>query len=156
MMMSLGLFVFKLNTLPYQTLGRIVNYNWQENTRIGQRPVSQFLGLGKESVKLSGLLLPEVTGGISYLQTLEAMAESGRAWPLIEGSGTIYGMFIIESMTHDNTQINSNGQARSINFSVNLKRVDESQAAMFGDLLAQAEGLFNKASLSVSNFIHGA
>ncbi|MBV6818195.1 phage tail protein [Rahnella sp. PD12R] len=156
MMMSLGLFVFKLNTLPYQTLGRIVNYNWQENTRIGQRPVSQFLGLGKESMKLSGLLLPEVTGGISYLQTLEAMAESGRAWPLIEGSGTIYGMFIIESMTHDNTQINSNGQARSINFSVNLKRVDESQAAMFGDLLAQAEGLFNKASSSVSNFIHGA
>lgn len=155
MMMSLGLFVFKLNTLPYQTLGRIVNYNWQENTRIGQRPVSQFLGLGKESVKLSGLLLPEVTGGISYLQTLEAMAESGRAWPLIEGSGTIYGMFIIESMTHDNTQINSNGQARSINFSVNLKRVDESQAAMFGDLLAQAEGLFNKASSAVSNFVHG-
>lgn len=156
MMMSLGLFVFKLNTLPYQTLGRIVNYNWQENTRIGQRPVSQFLGLGKESVKLSGLLLPEVTGGISYLQVLEGMAESGRAWPLIEGSGTIYGMFIIESMTHDNTQINSNGQARSINFSVNLKRVDESQAAMFGDLLAQAEGLFNKASSAVSNFIHGA
>lgn len=155
MMMSLGLFVFKLNTLPYQTLGRIVNYNWQENTRIGQRPVSQFLGLGKESMKLSGLLLPEVTGGISYLQTLEAMAESGRAWPLIEGSGTIYGMFIIESMTHDNTQINSNGQARSINFSVNLKRVDESQAAMFGDLLAQAEGLFNKASSAVSNFVHG-
>lgn len=155
MMMSLGLFVFKLNTLPYQTLGRIVNYNWQENTRIGQRPVSQFLGLGKESVKLSGLLLPEVTGGISYLQTLEAMAESGRAWPLIEGSGTIYGMFIIESMTHDNTQINSNGQARSINFSVNLKRVDESQAAMFGDLLAQAEGLFNKVSSAVSNFVHG-
>lgn len=155
MMMSLGLFVFKLNTLPYQTLGRIVNYNWQENTRIGQRPVSQFLGLGKESVKLSGLLLPEVTGGISYLQTLEAMAESGRAWPLIEGSGTIYGMFIIESMTHDNTQINSNGQARSINFSVNLKRVDESQAAMFGDLLAQAEGLFDKASSAVSNFVHG-
>ncbi|MBF7982684.1 MULTISPECIES: phage tail protein [Rahnella] len=155
MMMSLGLFVFKLNTLPYQTLGRIVNYNWQENTRIGQRPVSQFLGLGKESMKLSGLLLPEVTGGISYLQTLEAMAESGRAWPLIEGSGTIYGMFIIESMTHDNTEINSNGQARSINFSVNLKRVDESQAAMFGDLLAQAEGLFNKASSAVSNFVHG-
>lgn len=156
MMMSLGLFVFKLNTLPYQTLGRIVNYNWQENTRIGQRPVSQFLGLGKESMKLSGLLLPEVTGGISYLQVLEGMAESGRAWPLIEGSGTIYGMFVIESMSHDNTEINSNGQARHISFTVNLKRVDESQAAMFGDLLAQAEGLFNKASSAVRNFVHGA
>ncbi|KAB8311538.1 MULTISPECIES: phage tail protein [Rahnella] len=155
MMMSLGLFVFKLNTLPYQTLHREVNYNWQENTRIGQRPVSQFLGLGKESMKLSGLLLPEVTGGISYLQVLEGMAESGRAWPLIEGSGTIYGMFIIENMTHDNTEINSNGQARSISFSVSLKRVDESQAAMFGDLLAQAEGLFNKASSAVSNFVQG-
>ena len=83
------------------------------------------------------------------------MADSGRAWPLIEGNGTIHGMFVIESLTNDSGEFNSNGQARSISFSVILKRVDESQAAMFGDLMAQAEGLYNKASSAIGNFITG-
>ena len=155
MMMSLGLFVFKLSTLPYQTTSHQVNYIWAENARFGQRAVSQFLGLGKETLKLTGQLLPELTGGMRYLQTLQSMADSGRAWPLIEGNGTIYGMFVIESLTNDNGEFNSNGQARSITFSVILKRVDESQAAMFGDLMAQAEDLYNKASSAIGNFITG-
>ena len=40
MMMSLGLFVFKLSTLPYQTTNHQVNYTWAENARFGQRAVS--------------------------------------------------------------------------------------------------------------------
>lgn len=156
MMMSLGLFVFKLNTLPYQNTSRQVNYGWGTNTRFGQRPVSQFLGLGEEAMTLKGQLLPEVTGGVRYLQALQVMADSGRAWPLIEGSGTIYGMFVIKSIANDNAEFNSSGQARSITFTLNLTRVDESQAAMFGDLLTQAEGLYNKASSALSNFASGA
>lgn len=90
-----------------------------------------------------------------YLQALQSMADSGRAWPLIEGTGTIYGMFIIESLVKDSGEFNTRGQARTITFTLNLKRVDESQAAMFGDLLAQAEGLYNKASSAVSSVIAG-
>jgi len=156
MMMSLGLFVFKLSTLPYQNTTHTMNYGLGTNARFGQRPVSQFIGLGEETISIKGQLLPEVTGGISYLQTLQAMAESGRAWPLIEGSGTIYGMFIIKSLSNDSAQFNSNGQARSITFTLSLTRVDESQAAMFGDLLTQAEGLYNQASSAIRNFATGA
>jgi len=155
MMMSLGLFVFKLRTLPYQSINRQINYTWAENARFGQRAVSQFLGLGKETMSLKGQLLPELTGGVRYLQILQSMADSGRAWPLIEGGGTIYGMFIIEGLVHDSGEFNSSGQARSITFTVNLKRVDESQAAMFGDLLAQAEGLYNQASSAIGHFVTG-
>ena len=90
-----------------------------------------------------------------YLQVLQSMADSGRAWPLIEGSGTIYGMYVIKNIANDNAEFNSSGQARSINFTLNLTRVDESQAAMFGDLLTQAEGLYNKASSTISNFASG-
>lgn len=155
MMMSLGLFVFKLSTLPYQNTSRQVNYGWGTNARFGQRPVSQFLGLGEETIKITGQLLPEMTGGMRYLQVLQSMADSGRAWPLIEGSGTIYGMYVIKNIANDNAEFNSSGQARSINFTLNLTRVDESQAAMFGDLLTQAEGLYNKASSIISNFASG-
>jgi len=155
MMMSLGLFVFKLSSLPYQNINHQVNYNWGENARFGQRAVSQFLGLGQEKLTLKGQLLPELTGGARYLQALQGMADSGRAWPLIEGTGTIYGMFIIERLVKDSGEFNTRGQARTITFTLNLKRVDESQAAMFGDLLAQAEGLYNKASSAVSSVIAG-
>ena len=149
MMMTLGLFVFKLRTLPYQTLKRDVGYGWVENKRVGQRPITQYLGLGTETINLTGQLLPEVTGGQTYLQVFESMADSGRAWPLIEGSGTIYGMFVVQSFNHTNSQLNTDGRARNISFELTLKRVDESYAAMFGDLQEQAKGLYNKASNTV-------
>ncbi|MRT03767.1 phage tail protein [Ewingella americana] len=149
MMMTLGLFVFKLRTLPYQTLKRDVGYGWVENKRVGQRPITQYLGLGTETITLTGQLLPEVTGGQTYLQVFESMADSGRAWPLIEGSGTIYGMFVVQSFNHTNSQLNTDGRARNISFELTLKRVDESYAAMFGDLQEQAKGLYNKASSTV-------
>jgi hypothetical protein len=149
MMMTLGLFVFKLRTLPYQTLKRDVGYGWVENKRVGQRPITQYLGLGTETITLTGQLLPEVTGGQTYLQVFESMADSGRAWPLIEGSGTIYGMFVVQSFNHTNSQLNTDGRARNISFELTLKRVDESYSAMFGDLQEQAKGLYNKASNTV-------
>ncbi len=60
------------------------------------RPVTDklagtILGPDNDQLTLSGVLMPEVTGGRLSLLALELMAEQGKAWPLIEGSGTIYG-----------------------------------------------------------------
>lgn len=145
MMMTLGLNIFKLSTLPYQSVNRTVDYNWAQNNRLGSRPASQFLGIQKESMVLTGQLMSGVTGGQSSLTALQSMADSGRAWPLIEGTGIIYGMFIIETINNVSSQLLSNGRAREITFTITLKRVDESYTAMFGDLRDQGMGLFNKA-----------
>ncbi|UTN97477.1 phage tail protein [Serratia plymuthica] len=145
MMLTLGLFVFMLRTLPYQSMNRQLSYRWPTGSRVGQRPSAQFLGMDAETITLSGELLPELTGGRLSLLALQTMAEQGRAWPLIEGTGTIYGMFVIEKITEDNKQFFANGQPREINFSITLKRVDESLYAMFGDLRQQASDLLNKA-----------
>ncbi|MGM3366129.1 phage regulatory CII family protein, partial [Escherichia coli] len=48
-------------------------------------------------------LVPEITGGRLSLLALEQMAEQGKAWPLIEGSGTIYGMYVIEGLNQTKT-----------------------------------------------------
>ncbi|MDI8799922.1 phage tail protein, partial [Salmonella enterica subsp. enterica serovar Montevideo] len=42
----------------------------------------------------------------------EQMAELGKAWPLIEGSGTIYGMFVIESLSQTKTEFFASGMPR--------------------------------------------
>lgn len=145
MMLTLGLFVFMRQTLPYQSMNRNAEYRWPSNGRVGLRPATQFLGMDEEKITLSGVLLPEITGGRWSLLTLQLMAEQGRAWPLIEGTGTIYGMFVIESISETHSEFFADGSPRRTEFTLNLKRVDESLSAMFGDLRQQAGELYDKA-----------
>ncbi|EOA2985776.1 phage tail protein [Yersinia enterocolitica] len=150
MMLSLGLFVFMRQTTPYQSIGRNIDYRWPTNSRIGLRPTAQFLGVDSEKITLSGVLLPELTGGKLSLLALELMAAHGKAWPLIEGDGTIYGMFVIESLSQTGTLFFANGSARRIEFTLKLLRIDESLTAMFGDLQQQADQLIGKVKRCLS------
>jgi len=145
MMLVLGMFVFQLQTLPYQSLQRDVDYRWPTNNRIGLRPLPQFLGDNEEKYTLSGVLLPEITGGRLSLTALNLMADQGMAWPLLEGSGTIYGLFVVNSVSETRTEFFSDGAPRKIEFTLTLTRVDESLGAMLGDMKGQADGLLNQA-----------
>lgn len=145
MMLTLGLFVFQLQTLPYQSLQQSLDYRWPSNNRIGQRGAYQFLGIGEDKITLSGVLLPEVTGGALSMLALKTMAELGKAWPLIGGDGAIYGMYVVASMTQTQSVFFADGSARRIEFSMTLTRVDESLGAMFGDLQQQAKDLAGQA-----------
>lgn len=153
MMLTLGLFVFQLQTVPYQSLQRNVDYRWPSNSRVGQRPALQFLGVNEEKITLFGVLMPEITGGRMSLLALNLMADEGKAWPLLEGSGTIYGMFVVESLSETRTEFFSDGSARSIEFTLTLTRVDESLTAIFGDLQAQANGLLTQASTAAQGLL---
>lgn len=132
MMLTLGLFVFQLNTLPYQSFQRQVSWRHPTNSRVGTSPASQFVGRDNDKVSLDGVLLPELTGGTVSLALLEAMADQGKAWPLIEGTGMIYGMFVVESLNTTRTVFFKDGAARKIDFTLALKRVDESRVDMIG------------------------
>ncbi|KFW97858.1 MULTISPECIES: phage tail protein [Pectobacterium] len=145
MMLTLGLFVFQLQTLPYQNMQRNVDYRWPSNSRVGQRPALQFLGVEDEKITLSGELLPEITGGTLSLLMLETMADQGRAWPLIGGGGTIYGVFVVNSISQAESDFFPDGRARRIEFTVTLTRVDSSLSAMLGDLRQQADSLIGNA-----------
>lgn len=112
-------------------------------------PVNAVLGPDNDSLTLSGVLLPEVTGGRLSLLALEQMAELGKAWPLIEGSGTIYGMFVIESLSQTKTEFFASGMPRRIEFTITLKRVDESLSDMFGSLSDQLSNLQDSAASAI-------
>ncbi len=150
MMMVLGLYVFMLRTVPYQELQYQRNWRHATNSRINRRPSTQFLGPDNDTLTLSGVLLPEITGGRLSLLALELMAETGKAWPLIEGSGTIYGMFVIESLSQTKTEFFESGTPRRIEFTLTLKRVDESLTEMFGNLGDQLSNLQDTAVSAIS------
>ena len=125
MMMALGLFVFGLHTVPYQQLQRQVSWRHPSASRVGARPTRQFVGRGDETITLSGVLYPEITGGKISLAALEAMADEGMAWPLIEGTGWFYGLYVIEEISTTATTFFPDGAARRIEFSMKLTRTDD-------------------------------
>ena len=151
MMMVLGLYVFMLRTVPYQELQYQRSWRHAANSRVNRCPSTQFLGPDNDMLTLSGVLMPEITGGRLSLLALEQMAEQGKAWPLIEGSGTIYGMYVIEGLNQTKTEFFCDGMPRRIEFTLSLKRVDESLSDMFGDLSAQLNNLQDTATSALSN-----
>ncbi len=137
MMAALGLFVFMLKTTPYQTFQHKQSWRHAFNSRVGARPAWQFIGSDNDTITLSGELYPELTGGSLSLTVLTFMADSGKAWSFIDGSGMIYGMFVIESIDETKTEFMSGGAARKISFTLTLRRVDNNLFEMLGDLQTQ-------------------
>ena len=124
MMMSLDQFVFSLPTLAYQEFQRQQEWKHPATSRVGERDAHQYLGEGDDTITLSGWIAPELTGDITSLDDLRDMASRGEAYVLVEGTGRIFGEFIITQLTEGRTLFYTDGMPRRIEFSVSLKRVD--------------------------------
>ncbi|OLU22487.1 oxidoreductase [Pseudomonas sp. PA15(2017)] len=134
MMMSLGMFVFSLHTLAYQEFQRQTEWRHGTTSRIGTNPARQYLGRGEDSITLPGTLLPELAGTALSLDQLRQMADTGSAWPLVEGTGRVYGLWVIESLSETRSYFFANGAARRIEFNLVLKRVDDGRTDLLGSL----------------------
>ncbi|EPC1769747.1 phage tail protein [Klebsiella michiganensis] len=125
MMMVFGLFVFELRTLPYQQLQLSRNWRHVKNDRVGRSAKWQYVGAGENQLTLGGLLYPEITGGNLSLGAVSTMAYTGLAWPLIDGVGSIYGMYVITGLQETHQEFDRYGKAKKIEFTLSLQRVDE-------------------------------
>lgn len=134
MMMTYGMFVFGLDSAPYQELQRASSWRQEAQKRVGRRPARQFLGPGDDTITLTGTLLPAFTGGQQSLDELRKMAAEGHAWPLIEGAGTHYGMFVLHQLNERKSAFMRDGAAQRIAFDLTLERVDEDNASLFGQI----------------------
>lgn len=138
-MAALGLFVFTRQTIPYQTYDRTANWRHPTNAIIGKMPKTQFIGKESETITISGRLIPEITGGRLSLELLDLMADSGAAWPLIDGATFMpQGFFVIESIQRTNSEFFADGAPRAIDFTLNLKRTDDPLLIELADQLMGA------------------
>ena len=132
MMLSLGMFVFSLSTLAYQELQRQTNWRHASNSRVGAPPALQFVGRGEDTITLPGIILPELAGSALSLDALRLMATTGKAWPMVEGTGRIYGLWVIESLSETKTVFFRDGTPRRIEFTLTLKRADDDRIDLLG------------------------
>ncbi|AZR93241.1 oxidoreductase [Bordetella trematum] len=150
MMMALGMFVFSLPTVAYQSLRRSTDWRHASNSRMGTAPGYQFVGRGEDSTTLSGLLIPELAGSAGALALLRRMADTGKAYILVDGSGTVYGPHIIDKIDEDHSEFFFNGQSQRVDFSISLKSVGDDQARTLLDDLKLPIGRMDSSILDWS------
>ncbi|MBY8945160.1 phage tail protein [Pseudomonas sp. SH10-3B] len=132
MMMALGMFVFSLRTAAYQELQRQTDWRHASNNRVGTAPARQFVGRGDDAITLPGIIFPELAGSAVSLDAIRLMANTGKAWPMVEGTGRIYGLWIIDSLSETKTVFFRDGTPRRIEFTLSLKRTDDDRIDLLG------------------------
>ncbi|RLM23692.1 phage tail protein [Brenneria alni] len=162
MMMVFGMFVFALKTVPYQQLRQSQQWRHVKNDRVNRSASWQYIGAGESQITLDGVLYPEITGGNLSLSALTTMGYMGRPWPLIEGSGKIYGMYVLTGLQRTGAEFDRYGNAKKIEFSISLQRVDEDyrerlQSSSFRDMLTNirsgAMEAYNAVNASVGGLL---
>lgn len=124
MLMALGQFVFSLQTVAFQSLQRQTAWRHAQNSRVGARAASQFLGPGDDTITLPGVILPEFGSRMS-LDELHTLADAGQPLALVDGEGRVYGQWIITEKSETASYFSRTGQPARIEFSLSLRRVDD-------------------------------
>ncbi|WBQ17842.1 phage tail protein [Sphingobium yanoikuyae] len=125
MLMALGMFIFDLPTLAHDELQRRASWRHARSARVGARDATQYVGPGEETVNLSGAVYAEIADGRVSIDDLRDMAASGEAWPLLDGTGTVFGDYVIEAIDERHAYLMTDGRAQRIDFAIDLLRVDD-------------------------------
>lgn len=127
MLMALGDFVFSIDTVLFNQLQRKRSWRHPSNDRVGARAASQYAGPGEDTISLGGLHAPGQIGAFDALDALAGMADTGRAFPLLNGEGDVYGAFVITDLDETKRNFLVEGQPLAVDFTLALKRVDDGE-----------------------------
>lgn len=118
---KLGNYKFMLTNAVPQALQRSTGYNWPSQQRFGQRPTSQFVGQGDDTITLTGVIFPEFRGGMHEVDKWRAMAATGTPQLLINGRGAIFGYWLIENIDEEQSLFALAGAFRKQTFTIRLR-----------------------------------
>lgn len=126
MLLSLGQFIFSVDTMTYSELQRSRSWSHASNSIAQGRDQYQFTGTGEETVTIPFMIYQSHGfGNRQSIDDLSEMADSGSGYVLIDGSGYIYGVFAITAIDETRSYLNGMGVARKIDGTMKLIRVDD-------------------------------
>lgn len=121
-MMQLGGYQFGLNTAAFQELNRSTDFRWPSQDVFEGEPVLQFVGPGKDTITLPGVIYPEFWGGTGQVETLRNLAAQGKPLELVDGRGNIYGLYSITNVQERQSIFAGAGVPLRQEFTVTLER----------------------------------
>jgi hypothetical protein len=140
MLASFGPLVFSLATIPYQDNQRNSQYRWPVMDRLGVRPARQWIGVGDETLTLRGTVyaLLETGNGVvgtGQIDQVRQLAEMGTPYDFIDGSGKVWGRFVITDVRETGKLHFQDGQPRKQEFEIDLGRYGEDDLANQGMII---------------------
>lgn len=127
MLMALGMFVFSLPTLTFDEWTRKSDYRHVTNPRVAADDATQATGAVTETISLTGCAMHEIGAGELSLDQLHVMKNSGDRWSLVDGTGKVWGSYVILSLDEKRRALFPDGTPRQIDFTLELLRVERDQ-----------------------------
>lgn len=132
-LIALGPFRFSLSGAAYDELTRSSRWDWKPVDRVGTLPALQYTGPQNDTITLNGRIIPGFTGGIEQLARMRLLADMGTPMPMVDGTGRIHGLWVIESVEDTGTKHFKDGYPRMVTFTVGLKKYGDG-SGVFGAL----------------------
>lgn len=120
-MMSLGGFKFGIATAAYEELSQNHSWRWAQQDRIGRKPSQQAVGPDATLISLQGRIYPHWNGGLSQMIDLKALGDSMAPLLMVDGTGRIWGKFVMVKLSETQKSLNEVGQPRRQDFTLELK-----------------------------------
>jgi len=120
--MALGPFGFESLSFGFHGIGRGLATPWASIATVGGLDRLQWTGGESDKVTIAGVVFPEEFGGLDSLEGVRSAARAGVVLPLVTLGGNVFGMYVIENVTEDQTHHDAHGRPRKDVFSIELKR----------------------------------
>lgn len=121
-MLALGDYRFSIESATYETFRQTTNYRWPSQARLSQVPARQFVGMGEETIELSGVIYPHYAGGFDQLEDLKNEAGKGEPLLLTDGLGRVWGQWVVLSIQEERSALFANGTPRKLTFTITIAR----------------------------------
>jgi len=120
-MMSLGGFKFGIATAAYEEMSKQHSWRWAQQDRVGRKPAQQAIGPDASTLSLKGRIYPHWNGGLAQLNELKALGDEMTPQLMVDGTGRIWGKFVITKLSETQKHLNEYGQPRRQDFTLDLK-----------------------------------
>lgn len=119
--MALGPFMFESLSFGYTGIRRNLSTRWADIATVGGLNSLQWTGGDDDTVEIGGVIFPHEFGGLGNLEGLRGAAMSGAVLSLVSLGGNVYGMFVVEGVSEDQSYHDALGQPRKDVFRIRLK-----------------------------------
>jgi len=129
---ALGPIMFNTDK-PLTALDRDDEYRWAEIGVLQKRPGQQWIGPGTSTMAFQGTIFAayQTYGGtkavgIRQIEEMRTIAEQGNPLVLVDGTGKVYGRWVIKHIREHAESLLSNGAPRKQEFTLTIARYGES------------------------------
>lgn len=93
--------------------------------RVGACAARQYVGPGDDTISLQGTIAGELVSDLQVLDKLRELGDQGKPQALVEGTGRVYGAYLLTSLSETRRELFNDGTPRLIDFQMQLERDDD-------------------------------